>query len=477
MDSGRFQRERHHQYPCPVTQAGATLLFIIAVLILLSFLATAISLLAPAATLTNLANNRDARARYLALSGLGFWSAGTTGTYAIGDGSFTLTQSGPDASGYYTVTSRGTVLGGTGLEANVLLTARRSALSPLTFTADLSDFAAPVVGKTENSASAITVYAANVAASGPGNGTGNGYGNGNGIKGAAGKAYASGWVRLGGAVKDTNGAIWYAGSRGSCPGGVCPDGMCQAGKCAFAKGLRAYFGFAFTLVDNDKRSESYGDGFTFTVINATGNNLATAAGGPASGSLGEYLGYAGPGPSGCGIAAPKMAVEVDVYPNRGDEPPDTVNSRRDSSVANHIAAVFWGDAGLYDDNVHGAGSLPVNPSGPSFTNVGYYEQTKQDGQPNWLEDGKEHALRLEIHRADAPTGGTYLIEVWIDGSGDAFADVSKDYADETPQIAYATTLATVDHDKLDTVSFGWTEGTGKASQDVAIHDFSLEFRR
>jgi len=88
-----------------------------------------------------------------------------------------------------------------------------------------------------------------------------------------------------------------------------------------------------------------------------------------------------------------------------------------------------------------------------------------------------HALRLEVHRQDTPSGGSYLIEVWIDGSGRNFADVTADYTGETPQIAYTATMDAVDHRKLDTILFGWTEGSGRSPQTVDVHDFNLEFRR
>jgi len=440
--------------------AGAILLCIIVALVILSTLAASLALLTSATALTTGTDNRQARAHYLALSGLNVWADGRTGSFALGPDAFALAQTGPDAAGVYTVTCRATVCPGTPLEANAVATAKHAAPSPISFTANLDDFTTPTVGKTENVAGAITVYAAKTNPS-PGHAD----------------SSDSGSISLGGGRQNTTGAIWYQGSRGACTGPNCPDGMCNAGKCSFAKGLRATFGFAFSKIDRDSQSTDYGDGFTFTVANATTNDPTTAAGGAANGRMGEYLGYAGPGPSGLGIDAPKLAVEVDVYPNLGQNPPTMFNSRADAGNANHIAVVYWGGSGCYDDNVHGAGSSPANPKGPTTENVGYYEKPKTDGEPNWLEDGQDHTMRLEIHRDDTADGGAYLVAVWIDGTGDGFDDVTTDYTAQSPQIAFTTTLAAADHDKLATVYFGWTEATGSSPQNITIRDFSLEFRR
>jgi hypothetical protein len=419
-------------------------------------MAAAVAALTPSAMVGNFANTNEHRAYYLALSGLNYWSKGKTGTFSLDGDSFTLIQAGPDASGYYTVTSIGTAWAKSGYEANVLLTARRSGLDPITFASDIEEFTTPVLNKTTNNASAILVYAAN-------QGTG------------ATTRYASGWMLLGNGKTNTSAATWYAGDHGTCPGGVCPDGACLDGKCAFAKGLRAYFGFNFSSSDSSKYSTLFGEGFTFAVMNA-GNDPQTAAGGPATGSRGEYLGYAGPGPSGKGIQPPKMAVEVDVYPNNKNTDPTDSNSRNDYSNANHVAVVYWGASGtLYDDNMHGAGSAPQNPSGAS---TGYYEKAKQTGLANWLEDGDEHAMRVEIQRATNTDGsGSYTVLVWVDPAGGGATDVTADYTAETPVIKTTAALSKADHTALGSIYFGFTEGTGNTVQTMTLHDFALDFRR
>ena len=287
--------------------------------------------------------------------------------------------------------------------------------------------------------------------------------------------YAGGWLRLGGAANDTNGAVWYGGDYGACPATPCPNGGCKDGACTLGTGLRAFFRFTFSCYDVSEDSTSCADGYTFAVISAD-NNPATASGGPASGSLGELLGYAGPGPSGGGIAPPKLAVEVDIYPNKGKGKETETNNRHDGGNENHVAVVYWGgDSGRnasYDDNAHGVGDNPAAGA------TGYVAKAKAASGPNWLEDGEAHALRLELHRTGAgAASGTYRVKVWVDPKASGLDDVTADYAAEVPLLDHTTTLAGRYNTDLDVIRFGWTEGTGGAVQTVAVYDFSLDFRR
>jgi len=460
MGYGRAAVQNRYFAVRDTLQAGSSLLYVVAGLVILSTLATAVTNLTPSAALTNLANIHEQRAYYLALSGLNFWSKGKTGSYILDGDAFTLTQSGPDAAGYYTITSTGTVQAGTGRETNILLSARRLSAAPITFEDDIGDFTIPVVGKNTNNNKAIVVFSTDRPDAPPSFTPA----DWTTLWSQNVSRYASGWVRLGGSVADTTGAIWYAGDKGTCAGG----------KCVFASGLRAYFGFAFAGYDTSGQSKSYGDGFVFAVMTAD-NDPRYAAGGPSSGSRGEYLGYAGPGPSGRGIAPPKMAVEVDVYPNCNDGDPTENNSRRDATNANHVAVVYWGGLeNSYDDNVHGAGAAPANPAGGR---AGYCERAAAPGGPNWLEDGQEHALRVEISRETDDAQGLYTLKAWVDPAHAGKDDVTRDYTAETPQVNHAVRLGAGDHAKLETVYFGWTEATGNHGQSVAIHDFALDFRR
>ena len=446
--------------------AGSGVLLAILAITLLASLAAAIARLSPGAAQTKLAGINETRAYYMALSGLNAWSPGLTGTYALAGGSFTLSQTGPDASSSYSVTSLGRVDQGHASEANSQVSARRKVSKPITFNDNIAEFIPPTVGKTTNTAKSIllfdrdlpdapsgvsatewaTLWAANV------------------------DRYAGGWMRFGDDALDSYGVVWYGGDHGVCAGGKCPDGACADGACTLGQGLRAYFAFAFFDYDDSSNSSNNADGFTFTVATAA-NDPATAAGGPASGSRGELLGYAGPGPSGVGIAPPKIAVEVDIYPNTGHGKATDVNSRSDASVANHVAVLYWGDKSTtYDDNIHGAGNKPANPIKNSG---GYFETPKPAGGANWLEDGQPHAMRLEIHRTPA---GSYRVKVWIDPHAAGCRDVTGDYAGETAQLDHSVVLSDDDHHKLDSIRFGWTEGTGGSAQTMAVSDFALEFR-
>ncbi|BAH74175.1 hypothetical protein [Solidesulfovibrio magneticus] len=460
---GHIFRTRAGQYP----ETGGSLLYVILAITLLAALSASVAKFYSSTLSTSLAGVQDIRAYYLALSGLNFWSAGKTGTYSLTGGTFTLAQSGPDAQGFYTVTS----LGRTADNANCRLTAKRQSTKPITFDDDIKDFILPVFGKTANSKYAVLVFDKDM----PDAQSGWSEAEWATLWTANANRYAGGWVRLGGNATDTNGAIWYGGDYGACSATPCQSGACRDGACTLGKGLRAFFRFTFSCYDGSVDSTSCADGYTFAVISA-GNNAATASGGPASGSLGELLGYAGPGPSGTGIAPPKLAVEVDTYPNKGNGKETETGNRHDAGNENHVAVVYWGDDfgrnASYDDNAHGVGDNPTAGS------TGYVAKAKAASGPNWLEDGEAHALRLELHRTgEGAASGTYRVKVWVDPKASGRDDVTADYAAESPLLDHTTTLAGRYNTGLDVIRFGWTEGTGGAVQTVAVYDFSLDFRR
>lgn len=438
------------------SQYGATLFYTILTLTTLAALGAAVTLLTAGSDQTMLTDADALRARYLALSGLNLWNDGRTGTFSIGQDAIQLEQQGPDAAGNYTVASTGIVHAGTALEARQRVTAKRASASTITFGDDIGDFTTPVNDQTTTNPLGVVIFGDNPEKV-P---TPLTLSEWTSLWSQNISRYAGGWMRLGGDGAKTVGAAWYNGTKGTC----------TAGACSFAAGLRVYFHFVFDDCDTHPQSKDYGDGFTFAVITAA-NDPDTAVGGPASGVRSELLGYAGPGTTGEGISTPKIAIEVDTYPNRGGGDPAEVNSRRDGSNANHIAVVAWGGTDTaYDDNVHGAGQNPTNAS------TGYFAKAKGDAPYNWLEDGEEHTMRVEMRR-DAATA-TYTVLAWVDPKGDGCGDVGADYAAETPQIRSVLTLAAADSAKLDAVRFGFTEATGSSvSQNVAIHDFSLRFRQ
>lgn len=280
------------------------------------------------------------------------------------------------------------------------------------------------------------------------------------------------------------GCLWYEGN-------VNP---CSEGNCTFGTGLRAYFDVTFSR-------SSQGDGITFGVRSMETNVLGDCGG---DSSRGEYLGYSGPGNSGVGIRPPKMAVEFDIYRN-GNNNACAVGSRRDDNNYDHVAAVYWGQNSLYcsgaapntrDDNRHGAGSgLPDEPKNPenwmdnqSGLDGYYYRSTTNTN--HWLDDGIQiggnwnatAAVRVEIHRADTPDQNgnfLYTIMAWVrqqDQTIPAEYDNVEQDLKVRPDMIDTVVLNPAWHSLLDHISFGWTEGTGAATQIAKVAGFKLMFR-
>ena len=155
-------------------------------------------------------------------------------------------------------------------------------------------------------------------------------------------------IELGQNLTGHYGSVWYKGDT--------DIANCIEGKCLLGKGIRAFFEFEFDDTDDHVESKAYGDGFTFALI--SGDNYTDGD----TGEGGEYLGYAGAGSgsglSGNGIQPPKIGIEIDTYPNPGAGNICGSNSRRDDTpVANHLAAVYWGEENMgslfgegYDNN-------------------------------------------------------------------------------------------------------------------------------
>jgi len=143
-------------------------------------------------------------------------------------------------------------------------------------------------------------------------------------------------IELGGDLTDGYGSVWY---RGDSDIASCIDGNCLLGR-----GIRAYFEFTFDDTDSSSESEDHGDGFTFSLVSSAHYTDGD------TGAGGEYMGYAGAGLAGNGLQPPKLAVEIDTYPNPGGgnvclcPGGDGDDSRRDDEpVANHAGLVYWGE--------------------------------------------------------------------------------------------------------------------------------------
>lgn len=174
------------------------------------------------------------------------------------------------------------------------------------------------------------------------------------------------------------GAVWFRDTRSI--GGI--RNFCQSGGCLFNIGFRAFFIMNLSGTD--------GDGFTFSILNRSNNDIGSIGGDI---NLSELLAYAGDsrivsnptfasdfqdGRSGEGLLAPKMAVEFDGKKNNLSQTicldSTTVNqgSRFDPDFSGSdrdvVQYVFWGRDSLinapcrinpltgtnktYDDNRH-----------------------------------------------------------------------------------------------------------------------------
>ncbi len=124
-----------------------------------------------------------------------------------------------------------------------------------------------------------------------------------------------------------------------------------------------------------------------------------------------------------------------------------------------------------------------------------WQVTKMPIDPNWLEDGNLHRLRLELIRplslADdgkVDTVYDYQIKVWIDCEActpqeDADFDDIRSTFSRTPQIEMTVQngnsleLPQTLHDELKRILFGFTQGTGDVFQNITLSDFQLYFLR
>lgn len=229
-------------------------------------------------------------------------------------------------------------------------------------------------------------------------------------------------VIFGGNAYSTTGCFWY------------PSTYQLTGKT-----MRAFFKFRFSTIDTSSNSTQYADGFTFAVTR--GDMPTTACGG-----LGVDIGYGG-------LQYDSVAVEVDTYPNGGSWRYDPAN--------NHVAVLFNGN------NSH-SGS---NPSCPSAGCVAGSTAT-------WLEDGVEHTTRVEIITGCNPqcnncnnhSQNYALYKAWIDCPASACSTLTQNYT-SSPTISHCFQLPS----SMNTVKFGFTQGTGGAVQRVEISDFGIGF--
>lgn len=326
-------------------------------------------------------------------------------------------------------------------------------------------------------------------------------------------------ILLGNGVNDGSGAVWYGGTS---PVGTCNP--CTSGVCTFGLGFRTYFEFKFTTPDSSSGSTDYGDGFNFTIVNASNNDVSKRGGFPDNdaGSMGELNGYAGSGNTssssslpratstldGLGLEPLKMALEFDTYGNTGAMTYNGCSGgRQDNNNNNHIALMYWGQnlagncnasstAGnsypqvSFDDNIHRAGSgstsEPYNSaaSGNGSGLGGYYERARSTY--NWLEDNQWHRVRIEVIRI--PSTFSYQMKAWVDceslatpytacpsGEYVYFQDVLNPYDNSSylPKIDRTQILTSAT--SFNTILFGFTLGTGGATESIQINNFAIYF--
>jgi hypothetical protein len=320
-------------------QKGFALITLIIAMVLMAALGVGIYTLTTSSTFSELLATRDYNAYQLAKAGLryaAFNSLAAEGEYCMSGGlcfKIALDTSDPTVKKF---TSTGYVNKDTFLAANRQL-AYNMPNSPtkqtIGFNEDMPDYPQPTVGFGMNEAGAVTVD------------------------------YTNKEIRLGdgtAATTDSFGSAVY--------GGNTYLGNCVNGKCDFGTGIHAYFKFNFYPEDSTANSTASADGFTFAIFSGIKNEI-TATGGvpPDVPSLGEMVGYAGPGTQGPGWQPPKMAIEFDSYPNTNDNSITLPGSRRDPTpFHDHMALILWGEnhAAPYrtDSNIANAFGLRCAPN-------------------------------------------------------------------------------------------------------------------
>ncbi|MBT8764139.1 prepilin-type N-terminal cleavage/methylation domain-containing protein [Desulfohalobiaceae bacterium Ax17] len=256
-------------------------------------------------------------------------------------------------------------------------------------------------------------------------------------------------INLGNGYRNAYGCYWYSGD----------SGPCNNGNCTFGNGVRVFFKFRFADIDSSLSSKDFADGFTFALISAANNDCTVC------GKDKGYLGYAGDNGVTEPVRYPKMAVEVDTYPDGGFN---------DYSPYNHVSLMYWGEKyekkrkkklveDVDDDVTHGAGDPDKgDPKNNEYGDLGYYNTT----QVTWLEDAMEHTFRLEVDRN--ATSGDFQLRAWVDCID--CSDLTSSYNGTTPTIQDSVTISNMDY-----IIFGWTQSTRGKTQNVTISDFGIKF--
>jgi hypothetical protein len=220
--------------------------------------------------------------------------------------------------------------------------------------------------------------------------------------------------------------------------------------------FRGYFEFK-TNIDTSSASSTYGDGFTFAIMQ--GANPTTVCGG-----AGEVLGYGTR--DGHSIPGDSFAIEFDTFPN---------SAQNDPTNYNHLAVVKNGSV---------KHNTTLNPT--CFTTDPICFTRDHPGcsyrsPVSWMEDGATHKVRIEVATKcnatcsscgpSTPSGGYALIKAWIDCTDASCSSLLANYTAQVPSINHCMVLPA----SMGQVKIGFTEATWGARQSTIISNFAAGF--
>lgn len=247
----------------------------------------------------------------------------------------------------------------------------------------------------------------------------------------------------------------------------------------FDGGLRLYFRFQIKKI---------GEGFTLVLVDGERNPGTAHCGGG-----GSLLGYGGQSPNApAPILAPKIGLELDTRANPGWAAPSAPNGGRNDPDNRHAALVFWGSApypdeadtpGPGDDNVHGAGTHPINPATPPGLASLAALQGSSASQ-------RTFHVRLDVVRQPTADGASFLIQAWILDVNhpalslavlEAMGDLDQDFAPRFPRLAptlsQTLSLSTLPGQALwPRVRLGFTNAQSTVEQQIVISLFAARSR-
>jgi hypothetical protein len=310
------------------------------------------------------------------------------------------------------------------------------------------------------------------------------------------------------------GNVWFAGTN---------TGYSKKGVSVFGDGFRIFFTFKFAT--------NVGDGFVVSVLNPEQNSYLSSGGDSAEGGL---LGYAGdsrvydPVTGGFtstiseyvdksgfpkGLNPPKFGVEIDTYSNKGgtwntsDTTPSCQNDNglmNDSSfdgISDHVAIVYWGTNGpYYRKTCYGPGSS-FEGNIKRYSDVRHGSGSNADDASWWklqymdFQAGRTYFFRMDVVKS----GSSITVKSWVGTcSGDdlnsscrkqvyaskGFSDTQRDFSGSYTKLnrldyVYVedTHTYTASEEKaFSNFMWGFTSGSGVATQQIDFRNISLSFR-